>query len=163
MQRAPNFSFDATVVASHSTTRLIGQFEAPDREHLVLTTSRGSSNELLFIGSKTYVRNAGGTWQDALGGVTGSSNPLAAFAALAGARCRATPLQDGSPGTRYACTLTAGSAKTIVRGSATNGPILCSVTVNAATISDLSLRGKGFDVMIAYANVGTTPPVPQPD
>jgi hypothetical protein len=163
MQRAPNFSFDATVIASHSATRLVGQFEAPDREHLLLTPSRGTSDELLFIGSKTYVRSASGTWQDALGGVTGSSNPRAAFAALAGAPCRPAPLRDGSPATRYSCTLTARNATSIVRGSAANGPVLCSVTLNAGSISGLRLRGKGFDAMISYASVGTTPPVPQPD
>ena len=163
MRRAPNFSFAATVIAAHSTTRLIGQFEAPDREHLLLTPSRGSSDELLFIGSKTYIRGTSGSWQDVLGGVTGSSQPLATFAALAGSRCRPTPLGDGSPGTRYSCRLTARNATTIVRGSTAHGPVLCSVTVSGGSISDLRLRGKGFDATIAYANVGTTPPVPQPD
>jgi hypothetical protein len=163
MQRAPNFSFDATVIASHSTTRLIGQFEAPDREHLLLTPSRGSTDELLFIGSKTYIRSTSGSWQDALGGVTGSSKPLAAFAALAGSSCHRTPLGDGSPGTRYSCMLTARNAATIVRASVAHGPVRCSVTVSEGSISTLILRGKGFDATIAYANVGTTPPVPQPD
>jgi hypothetical protein len=162
MQHAPNFSFDATVIASHSTTRLIGQFEAPDREHLVLSPSRGSSSELLFIGSKTYIRSASGTWQDALGGARGSSNPRGAFGVLAGSLCRPASLPGGPPGARYSCALTARQATTIVRGSAANSPVRCSVTVNGASISDLNLRGKGFDADIGYMNVGTTPPVPQP-
>ena len=58
--------------------------------------------------------------------------------------------------------LTARDATTIVRGSTAHGPVLCSVTVSGGSISDLRLRGKGFDATIAYANVGTTPPVPQP-
>ena len=162
MQQAANFSFDATVVASHSTTRLIGQFQAPDREHLVLTPPRGSSSELLFIGTKAYVRSATGTWQDALGGVTGSTNPRAAFGAFTGSACAPAALPAGAVGTRYSCTLAAGRAGVIVRGAAARGPVHCSVTVTGAVISDLRLRGQNFDADIAYADVGSTPALPQP-
>jgi hypothetical protein len=40
MQQASNFSFMATVIAPHTTIRLTGQFEALDREHLVLTPAQ---------------------------------------------------------------------------------------------------------------------------
>jgi hypothetical protein len=162
MQHAPNFSFDATVIASKSTTRLVGQFDAPDHEHLVLTTSKGTSSELLFIGSKTYVRNATGAWQDAFGRVTGSSNPRAAFGALAGSSCHSVALPSRSPGTRYECTLTAHNASAILQGATARGLVKGSVTVNGVGISDLSLHGKGFAMVIDYTNVGTTPPVQPP-
>ncbi len=36
------------------------------------------------------------------------------------------------------------------------------MTVNGVGISDLSLHGKGFAMVIDYTNVGTTPPVQPP-
>jgi hypothetical protein len=162
MQRAPNFSFDATIVASHSTTRLIGQFEAPDREHLVLTPPTGSSSELLFVGSKAYFRSPSGTWQDSLGGVAGSANPRAAFRALVGAICSPGLSSAGVAGTRYSCTLTSHKALSIVRGNGAKGLVHCSVTIDGPIIKDLTLRGSGFDAVISYGNVGSTPSLPKP-
>jgi hypothetical protein len=162
MEHAPNFTFVGAVTAARTTTHLMGQFEAPDREHLVLSAANGPSRELLFVGSKAYVRNPTGGWVDLLGGAPGSTDARAAFSTLMGATYSAATSVTASGQTQYACTLPARQASQLVRGVGARGEVSCSVTLGSGTISDLKLHGARFSADITYQDVGSTASIAGP-
>jgi hypothetical protein len=156
MERAPNFAFTASVTTAGGTTNLLGNFNAPDREDLHLQAPNGTASEVLFVGTKAYLKSPDGSWRDALGGSSRSSDPRSAFAALLTARF------GPAHGTTYPCTMSASEASAIAKGPAQAGPISCAVALDGTTVSALRLRAHHFNATITYSGVGTTPPVPQP-
>jgi hypothetical protein len=156
MERAPNFTFAATVQASNGSTRLHGQFEAPDREDVHFQASNGTTSEVLFVGTKAYQRGADGAWHDALGGPAQPSDPRSAFSALLSARFAASQTSE------HPCTLPPARASAVVKGPGQKGPVHCAVWLDGNHIAALQLNGSNFDATITYTAVGTTPPLPRP-
>jgi hypothetical protein len=156
MERAANFSFVATVHASNGSTKLDGQFDAPDREDVHFQAPNGTTSEVLFVGTKAYQKGADGTWRDALGGPAQPSDPRSAFSALLTARYTAPHAGE------HPCTLSPAQAAAIVRGSGGTGTVHCAVWLDGTHVSALQLNATNFDATITYSAVGTTPPVPQP-
>ena len=155
MEHAPNFSFTATVSRNGGTNRLTGEFVAPDVEQLTLTTSNGTQTPVLFVGSKAFVRSAGGQWVDAIGNPSRPTDPRATFASLLGAR-----FDDGHNGT-FGCVLDSNASAALEPGPST-GPLRCSVTVQGPVVSNVRLESASFRAAIAYSAVGTSPPIAHP-
>ena len=165
MARAANFTFAATVVTHGTTTKVHGQFQAPDRDHLIVSNAGGVATELLLVGTKAFIRAADGSWQSQPSAAAAPSDPRGAFGILTSATdVRAAAKQ--ADGTRYRFVVPASAARVIVQsdkaGPATS--LTGTALVTANSIADLTLTDPGgtFAADIAYSAIGLTSPIPVP-
>jgi hypothetical protein len=165
MTKADNFTFAATTRTHGSTTTIVGQFQQPDRDHLIVSNAGGTTTEILLLGTKAYVHVSDGTWQSGPGTPTGTSSPRSAFGVLqhvTNVRVLAHPAGE----TQYSFTVPSPAAKTIVQGAKTGTAISLTGTavVSDNTITDLVFNDPAqiFTAEIAYSAIGTTPAFPLP-
>jgi hypothetical protein len=154
MQRLHGYRFEGDVVTGTQTAHLIGEFQAPDRVHQLVTTPAGTI-EVVLIGAKAYRRVApSGAWEQVAGATSG--DPRAAFATLAKAASKAS-----GPGT-YAFSLTGEDAK-VLAGAATD--LSGTATVTTGHITDLQYRttaATAVNVHLTYKDFNAAPPVTAP-
>ncbi len=167
MSKAQNFTFAGTVTTAGSSTPLSGQFQAPDVVALQLTTGLGVPINVLFVGSKSYVKSSTGAWQRKVTSGSGTSDPRAAFAVLDQAT-GVTAVKGADGQVTYQFTLPASAAAKIVQGIST-GPkksLSGTVVVKSGLISDLAIKsgdqGKAINAEISYSAIGTSPSIAIP-
>ena len=167
MSKAQNFTLAGTVTTAGSSTPLSGQFQAPDVVALQITGALGVPINVLFVGSKSYVKSSTGAWQRKITSGSGTSDPRAAFAVLDQAT-GVTAVQGADGQVTYRFTLPASAAAKIVQGASTgSGANLSgSAVVTSGLITDLMIKsvatGKVFSADLNYSAVGTSPPVVLP-
>ena len=85
MASARSYSFAATIAVGSSTTRLAGEFHAPNVVHELITVA-GRTVEVTFIGRRAFTRDAtSGRWSSIAGQPAhAAADPRSAFAVLAG-------------------------------------------------------------------------------
>jgi hypothetical protein len=165
MTTARNFTFAATTTTHGSTTTIIGQFQQPDRDHLIVSSAAGATTEILLLGPKAYVRLADGTWKHGPGMPTGSSDPRSSFGVLQQAS-DVRVLARSAGETKYSFAVSGTSAKTIVQGATVGSPVNLTgtVVVSNNTVTDLAFSDPAqmFTAEIAYSAIGTTAAIPLP-
>ena len=55
MAAAPSYRFNAVVTLGSSVTRLVGEYQAPDRLHEVVTAPGGGGADVIFVGPQPFV------------------------------------------------------------------------------------------------------------
>ena len=167
MSKAQNFTLAGTVTTAGSSTPLSGQFQAPDVVALQITGALGVPINVLFVGSKSYVKSSTGAWQRKITSGSGTSDPRAAFAVLDQAT-GVTAVQGADGQVTYRFTLPASAAAKIVQGVST-GPeksLSGTVVVKSGLITDLAIKsgdqGKDINAEISYSAIGTSPPIAIP-
>jgi len=176
MQRAQSFTFSGSVAVGGTTTSLAGRFSAPDRSDVVVTVPGGKATEVLFAGTKAYVRTATG-WVDQLNGASAPADPRAAFSVLQDA-VDVQPAAGGSgPGTHLRFHLPARAVASLLRGAApgttgvagatgSQADATGTATVLAGVITQLAItvpvKGSVLATTVSYSSVGTSPPVTLP-
>ena len=166
METASSYRFAGSVSVASSTTRVAGEFEAPDRVHELITTPQGATVEVVFAGPQVFVRDrATGRWSPERGTGAAASDPRHAFLMLEQATSVAET-GDGSTFT-FALPATAASEFADVSGhapAATAGQ--GSATVAGGVLStlryDIAAPTARVDVLLTYTDVGHAPPVSLP-
>jgi len=167
MAKAQNFTLGGTVTTAGSITRLSGQFQAPAVVMLHVAAPAGAPVDVLFVGSKSYVKASDGTWQRKITTGTGGADPRAAFTVFDEAT--AVTAAKGIDGqVTYRFTLPASAAAKIIQGASTGSAanLSGSAVVTSGLITDLMIKsvatGKVFSADLSYSAVGTSPPVVLP-
>jgi hypothetical protein len=164
MQAARGFTYQGSIDVSGSATQILGQFAAPDSDHLVVTAANGSKTELLFVNGRSFVKKAAGSWSsDKFNGSTSLSDPRSLFAVLD----QATDVTSRSAanGDVYTFVLPPTAASALFPGS--TAPVVeGTATVHDGDLAVLVLRmtrsGVSATTSISYAAIGSIPALPQP-
>jgi hypothetical protein len=165
---ATNFTFASTVTVGASSSQISGQFQAPNLVHLTVKGASAGTTEVLFVGTKSFVRAKDGTWQSKLSNSSASADPRSTFAVVD----TATSVTDGpstTPGaTTYGFQLTPAATARIVTGAGTRAgsTLTGTAAVRNGVLANLTLHSASaespFTVSIDYSAVGTTPAIPLP-
>jgi len=164
MEAARGYRFSGGVKVGPAATHLTGEFQAPDRVHETVTTTGGTSVELIMAGGRAFVHDRStGRWSKVSRSqaVPAPSDPRKAFAVLE----QATGVTGN--GAVYSFSLPAQAAVQLAQFPS-SGSVNSSgeATLLGATISHLTLRFVGSDrtveVYLSYSDVGTAPPVTEP-
>jgi hypothetical protein len=165
---ATSFTFASTVTVGASSSQLSGQFQAPDLVHLTVKGASTGTTEVLFVGTKSFVRAKDGTWQSKLSTSSASADPRSTFAVVDTATS-VTAGPSTTPGaTTYGFRLTPAAAARIVTGARTRAgsTLTGTAAVRNGVLANLTLHspsgGSPFTVSIDYSAVGTTPAIPLP-
>ena len=165
---APDFTFASTVTVGPSSSQVAGQFQMPDIVHLTVRGASPGTTEVLFVGSKSFVRATDGTWQNRLTPSAGSADPRSTFGVVDTATS-VTQVTSATPGdTTFTFRLSPAAAARIVQGTGTvaGSPLTGTAVVRNGRLAGLTLRstsgGSPFTVSIAYSAVGTTTPISLP-
>jgi hypothetical protein len=163
MQQATGYRFDAAVGAKVAAVDVTGEFQAPDRLHETVSVGGRPSAEVVFIGTKAFVKDpATGAWRDRVQGQDASTatDVRSAFGALGDAR-DVSRTDDG----RYHFTIPAAATRTLVGPNAT-GTVRGTATLAGNSVVELSygatVNGKPVAFRITYSDIGSAPPVEQP-
>jgi hypothetical protein len=166
MASATSYRFLAAITTSGATTRVAGEFQAPDRIHEVITPSTGSVVETVFIGRLAFVHDsASGRWLHAQQAAAASTaqDPRLAFSVLE----QADHVRADGPTYRFS--LPAASASRLLQASSRDAP---SAAQGTATVSDQGITHLEFEltslshqvqVVLDYLDMGRGPPVSQPE
>jgi hypothetical protein len=167
MTQASNFTVSGKVSAGGSTTLLAGQFQAPDVVELTITPATGAPVDVLFAGTKSFVKAADGTWKNHLTGAAGSADPRVAFSVLD--KATGVTLASSSGGQRtYAFAVPGSMTSLIVQGSDSRGitTLAGTAVVTSGTISELTLTSTThpgtFMAELHYTAVGSSPAIALP-
>jgi len=165
---AADFAFASTVTVGPSSSQLAGQFQAPDIVHLTVRGASPGTTEVLFVGSKSYVRATDGTWQHRLTTSSGSADPRSTFGVVDTATSVAE-VASATPGdTTFTFRLSPTAAARVVQGTGTEAgsPLTGTAVVRNGRLAGLTLRSTSgrspLTVSISYSAVGTTAPIAVP-
>ncbi len=166
MVRASSFSFVATLRVGGKLTTLAGRFQAPDREDITVRAAGSAPAEVLFVGTRSWVREPGGAWGSMLGSAGGATDPRSTFSVLDGAAgVSATEPAGGE--VVYSFTLPASAAIQLLHlSTGATGTLAGTVVAKGGIVTGLDLRSapgnRSVSEQIAYSNVGSAAPVPLP-
>jgi hypothetical protein len=168
MARAPSYRFVASITVASVTSKVTGEFAAPDRIHETIATTTATTPavvvETVFSAGRVFIRDgASGVWRPAQTPTGASTNdPRVAFSVIQ----RAQNATDN--GSAVSFTLPADATRELLqvppndtvgeaRGSATlttNGVIHLELTVPSAA--------RTVRIVIDYSAIGSGPPVTAP-
>jgi hypothetical protein len=160
---ARSYTFGASVTVGASTTRVTGEFQAPDRVHELITVGQRSA-EVAFIGARAFTRDAAsGRWSSvASGAAPTGADPRTAFTVLTQAEGTFAPagITFRLP-TAVAGQLLVGNSRRSVSS------IVGRAVVAAGGLSHLefsiSASGGPVNVVLDYRDINTAPPVATPN
>jgi hypothetical protein len=164
MERARSFAFDATIVGLRQRTELVGVFEAPDLEHVHIRGPGSTDLDVLFDGSRSWVRTPTGQWTNGLQVPGRSLDPRAAFDAVAAARDVRVVGATGTA-TTVRLEVPAAAARRLVAG-AVLAPVQAEVSLMRGAITMLAFSvatsAGSLAVTVHYAEPNTAPLVTLP-
>jgi hypothetical protein len=163
MRAAPSFRFDAAIELGSVTSRVGGEFQAPDRLHETVTPPKGSPVELVFIATQAFVKDPkSGAWRSRPSTGPATSDPRAAFEALN--QATNVRLAEGEYRFTLPRTATASLAR-LVGGAATPNTATGTATLTGVAIGRLTIDLPGTpraQLTVTYRGLGAAPPVQQP-
>jgi hypothetical protein len=161
MGQTTGYRFAATVGSAPAQVQLLGELQAPDRVHETIEVAGKASAEVVFIGSKAFVRDPkSGSWRNRVqGGAPTSTDVRTAFATLALVH---TVTRNGAT---YTFEVPA-SATQAFAGSTATGTVTGSAHVTNGLIDTLTYRatvsGQVVDVRIEFTDMNNAPAVVEP-
>jgi hypothetical protein len=165
---ATNFTFASTVTVGASSSQISGQVQAPNLVHITVKGASAGTTEVLFVGTKSFVRVKDGTWQSKLSTSSASADPRSTFAVVDTATS-VTAEPTVTPGTtNFGLQLSPAAAARIVTGAGTRAgsTLTGTATVRNGVLTNLTLHSPSAEspltVSIDYSAVGTTPAIPLP-
>jgi hypothetical protein len=163
MRQESSFRFSGRISQASGATQVVGEFQAPDRVHLVVTASQGTTAEYISIGSTVYVKNAStGKWVNRFQSPASAntSDPRVTFDAVAQAQ-QVTASGDG-----YDFTLPAPAVALLVTGLGSGVAVSGHLKPTPGGIGHLDLRITSPKAQLQetddYQNLGSGPAVVQP-
>lgn len=165
MVKAASYRFVAAIDAAGRTTRVTGEFQAPDRLHEIITSGASPAVETVFAGGRVFVRDArSGQWSQptTAAGTPAAPDPRLAFAWLEQAD------HVSQTGSVFRFSLPSSVARQLVQTQTSTAAVTGEGTATAAAegISHLEfdLRGAsgGVRIVLDYTAIGRGPSVTQP-
>jgi hypothetical protein len=165
MASAPSYRFIGSITTGALVTGIIGEFQAPDRLHEVITPPGGAVVETVFIGGRAYVLDrATGRWSHATqpANASGPQDPRLAFSVLQHAE------HVTATGTSYLFSLPPSVAGQLLQAPSSSGATAGQGTATASATGithlefDLTLASRAIRVVLDYTSIGQGPPVSQP-
>ena len=164
MATASSYRFNASITVQNVTTKVVGEFQAPDRIHETIGTATATVAETIFVGGQVFVHDpATHVWHPAQKPAGASStDPRLAFTVVQQAQ------NVTASGSTMTFTLPAAAVSQLLQAAPGDkvGEAHGAATLAAGGLSHLELTvpsaQRTVRVSLDYADIGSAPPVTAP-